>query len=43
MNFEQFWNIVSSAQVSTALVLIAASLVFIAFRLYEKTTSKSSR
>ena len=33
MNSSDFWSIVNSAQVSTALVLIAFSLVYVAFRI----------
>lgn len=36
MNAEEFWKVVTGAQVSTALVLIAAALVFIAMRLWDK-------
>ncbi len=40
MSFEQFWNIVTSAQVSTALVLIAAALVYFVFKMVDKGSSK---
>lgn len=43
MNTSDFWQIVTSTQVSTALVLIAVSLVFITLKLYEKPFSKSSK
>lgn len=36
MNPADFWKIVTSAQVSTALVLIAVALVYIAFKLSER-------
>ncbi len=36
MNEPNIWQIMTGAQVSTALVLIAASLVYIAIKLSEK-------
>jgi len=44
MNSPDFWSILNSAQVSTALVLIAFSLVYIAFRFFGGEVSvKSSK
>ena len=43
MTPEQFWDIVTSTQVSTALVLIAVSLVLITAKLYEKSSSHSTK
>ena len=40
MNPQTFWDFVTNAQVSTALVLIAASLVYIAVKLSEKRHSR---
>jgi hypothetical protein len=40
MNTRDIWDIMTGAQVSTALVLIAISLVVIAFKLTEKKRSK---
>lgn len=36
MNIEELLKLITGAQVSTALVLIAAALVYIAFKLSEK-------
>lgn len=43
MNAEDFWRIMTGAQVSTALVLIAIALVYIAFKLSEKRPLRVSR
>jgi len=36
MTIEEILNLITNAQVSTALVLIAAALVYIAFKLSER-------
>jgi hypothetical protein len=43
MNSFDFWNVIINAQVSTALVVIAVSLAFIAMKLYERAPLKSSK
>lgn len=43
MTSSDFWSIVNSAQVSTALFLIAISLVYIAFRLFKKDYLKAAK
>lgn len=43
MNAANFWYIMTSAQVSTALLLIAISLVVIAVKLLEKGSNKTSK
>lgn len=44
MNTIDIWELMTTAQVSTALVLIAASLVYIAVKLSEiKRSSRSSK
>lgn len=40
MNVKDIWEIMNSAQVSTALVIIAVSLAYIAFKLSEKRHSR---
>jgi len=40
---ELYWKIVSSAQLNTAIVLIAISLVLITVKLYERKTSHSAK
>ena len=42
MTMSDFWNLVTTAQVSTALVIIAISLGVIAIKLTEKKSSKKS-
>lgn len=42
MSMSEFWNLITTAQVSTALVLIAASLVVIAVKLTEKKSGSKS-
>lgn len=39
MNPQTFWDFVTTAQVSTALVIIAVSLAVIAIKLFEKKNS----
>lgn len=43
MNAEDFWRIMTGAQVSTALVLIAIALVYIALKLSERGSVRLSR
>ncbi len=40
MTPQTFWDFVTNAQVSTALVIIAVSLAYIAFKLSEKRHSR---
>lgn len=40
MNINDFWQTIISAQVATALALIAVALVFIALKLYERSTPR---
>jgi len=41
MSSPDFWNLIINAQVSTALVIIAVSLAFIAMKLYERSPRPS--
>lgn len=41
MKPEDFWRVITSAQVSTALVLIAAALVYLALRIGSARKSSS--
>lgn len=43
MNNFDFWQFVTTTQATTALVLIAVSLVLIAAKLYERKPTRSSR
>lgn len=43
MNINDFWQTIISAQVATALALIAVALVFIALKLYERSNPGSLR
>lgn len=43
MNAEDFWRVMTSAQVSTALVLMAVALVYIAVKLSERGSVRLSK
>lgn len=42
MTAQDFWRIMTGAQVSTALVLIAVALVFIAVRFWERPRDRKA-